>query len=204
MTPEFIQQGMFFLCEVDPDIHNASKEVGFPQDRSWPKGFETLVSIVISQQLSAQVARVLMARLRKLSPQMSPSEIMQLDESTLRDAGLSRRKIEYIRGLAEAILQGRFDPGQLEQLSEQEAFKQITALRGFGPWSAEIYLMFAMNKTDIFPVNDLALQVAVQRLKSLSQKPDVKQTGEIAAQWSPWRSIAALFLWHYYRGMPAG
>ena len=90
----------------------------------------------------------------------------------------------------------------LPVLEDQEAIKTITALRGFGVWSAEIYLMFSLQRRDIFPANDLALQVALQRLKGLDNRPKEKQVRELIRHWSPWRSAGSLFLWHYYRGAP--
>jgi DNA-3-methyladenine glycosylase II len=87
-------------------------------------------------------------------------------------------------------------------MDDAQAIRSITALRGFGDWSAEIYLMFSLQRSDIFPANDLALQIALQRLKGLEQRPDEKQTRSLIEHWSPWRSAGSLFLWHYYRGAP--
>ncbi len=104
--------------------------------------------------------------------------------------------------LAQAMAEGSFDPSQLETMDDPMAIKAITSLRGFGPWSAEIYLMFSLQRSDIFPADDLALQVALQRLKGLAQRPTPKQAHALIEHWSPWRSAGSLFLWHYYRGAP--
>jgi len=88
-------------------------------------------------------------------------------------------------------------------MTDTEAINAITALRGFGHWSAEIYLMFSLKRQDVFPADDLALQVALGRLKSLSEKPTPKQARDLVAHWTPWRSVGSLFLWHYYQGAPA-
>jgi DNA-3-methyladenine glycosylase II len=123
-------------------------------------------------------------------------------ELALREAGMSFRKIEYAKGLAEAIDSGKFDVEGLVSLEDSEAIAAITSLRGFGPWSAEIYLMFSLNRQDIFPADDLALLVALGRLKGLPAKPTPKVAREMVKHWSPWRSVGSLFLWRYYRGAP--
>ena len=120
----------------------------------------------------------------------------------LRDAGLSWRKIEYAKGLAEAELAGTFSADGLAHLSDDEAIAAITQLRGFGRWSAEIYLMFSLQRPDIFPADDLALRVALGRLKGMEDKPTPKQARQLVEPWAPWRSVGSLFLWHYYRGEP--
>jgi DNA-3-methyladenine glycosylase II len=112
------------------------------------------------------------------------------------------RKVEYAQGLAQAILDGDFVPADLEAKENDEVTKAITALRGFGVWSAEIYLMFSLQRNDIFPADDLALQVALQRLKGLAQRPTPGQARSLIEHWSPRRSAGSLFLWHYYRGAP--
>ncbi|MES9856248.1 MAG: hypothetical protein ABW166_06565 [Sedimenticola sp.] len=117
--------------------------------------------------------------------------------------GLSYRKIEYTKSLAEAVHAGRFNIDGLELMTDEEAIAEITTLRGFGRWSAEIYLMFSLNRQDVFPADDLALQVALGRLKKLPGKPTPKQARDLIAHWTPWRSVGSLFLWHYYRGAPA-
>jgi len=115
---------------------------------------------------------------------------------------MSFRKIEYAKGLAEAQLAGTFDAEGLDQLSDEKVIESITALRGFGRWSAEIYLMFSLGRQDVFPADDLAIQVALGRLKGLEKKPTPKQARDLIEHWAPWRSVGSLFLWHYYRGAP--
>jgi DNA-3-methyladenine glycosylase II len=157
---------------------------------------------MVSQQISTEAAAAIMQRLRKLLPRQDASSLLGLPENALREAGLSMRKVEYAQGLAQAILDGDFIPGDLPALNNEEAVKAITALRGFGVWSAEIYLMFSLQRSDVFPADDLALQVALQRLKGLEQRPTSKQARALIEHWSPWRSAGSLFLWHYYRGAP--
>ncbi len=123
---------------------------------------------------------------------------MEISEQSLREAGLSFRKIEYAKGLAEAVLNGSLDIDGLATLSNEEAIQAITNLRGFGRWSAEIYLLFSMGRKDVFPADDLGVLVGLKQLKGLAEKPTAKQAREIVNHWAPWRSIGALFLWHYY------
>jgi DNA-3-methyladenine glycosylase II len=190
------------LARIDSDVARALESVGLPEPRIRPQGFETLLSTIVSQQISTQAAKAIMGRVRALLPQPSAAAILALEDKTLREAGLSFRKIEYAKGLAQAVQSGHLDIVGLAAASNEEAIETIMTLRGFGRWSAEIYLMFSLQREDIFPADDLALQVALGRLKNLDQKPTPKQASILIEHWSPWRSAGSLFLWHYYRGAP--
>ncbi|MFN2408936.1 MAG: DNA-3-methyladenine glycosylase [Halomonas sp.] len=197
-----IELGMAALAEADPDIARAYPLVGAPEPRQRDQGFATFFSTIVSQQLSTEAARAIMGRVNTLLPELHAKAVIDIEGQALRDAGLSWRKIEYARGLAEAELAGTFSADGLEQLSDDEAIAAITQLRGFGRWSAEIYLMFSLKRPDIFPADDLALRVALGRLKGMDDKPTPKQARQLVAHWSPWRTVGSLFLWHYYRGEP--
>ena len=129
---------------------------------------------------------------------MAPAALRALNSQQLRSAGLSFRKIEYAQGLANAICSGGLDIDSLASLNDEAAIDTLIQLRGFGRWSAEIYVMFSLGRQDIFPADDLALQVALGRLKGLEGRPTARQSRELTQHWAPWRSVAALFLWHYY------
>ena len=202
MNAERIRIDLDQIARVDPDVNQALKQYGYPQPRVRPEGFGTLLSIVIGQQISTEAAAAVIQRVETLLPEITASKLLKLAPGALRAAGLSRRKVEYAEGLALAIVEGRLDLQALAQQADPEAIESITSLRGFGPWSAEIYLMFSLQRADIFPAADLALQVALQRLKGLQQRPDSKLARETIQHWSPWRSAGSLFLWHYYRGAP--
>ncbi|SEB10600.1 DNA-3-methyladenine glycosylase family protein [Marinobacterium iners] len=202
MNAQDIDCGMKALALIDKDIEYALTELGPPPPRHRPQGFETFLSTIISQQISTEVARVIMDRVTALVPDMTATGLLHVDDQALRDAGLSWRKIEYAKGLAEAVYSGRFDVDGLADLSDEKAIEAIMELRGFGRWSAEIYLMFSLKRSDIFPADDLALLVALGRLKGLSARPTPKQARDLVEHWSPWRSVGSLFLWHYYRGAP--
>ena len=190
------------IARIDVDVERAVGAIGYPGPRIRAQGFETFFSTIVSQQISTEAAAAIMQRVHKLLPRLDAPSLLDLPEDALREAGLSIRKVEYARGLANAIHDGDFVSGDLTALNNQEAIRAITALRGFGVWSAEIYLMFSLQRSDIFPADDLALQVALQRLKGLAQRPAPKQARALIEHWSPWRSAGSLFLWHYYRGAP--
>ena len=190
------------IARVDAEVARALVSIGYPQPRIRAQGFETFFSTIVSQQISTEAAAAIMQRVRKLLPRINASSLLGLPENALREAGLSMRKVEYAKGLAQAILDGVFVPGDLPALDNDEAVQAITALRGFGVWSAEIYLMFSLQRNDVFPADDLALQVALQRLKGLARRPTPKQARALIEHWAPWRSAGSLFLWHYYRGAP--
>lgn len=191
------------LALQDDDVARGLPLVGTPPPRMRMAGFPTLLSIVISQQLATTAAAAIRERVEALLGDVTPARFLEVDDQALRDVGLSWRKIEYGNGLAQAIVEESLDLHQLPTLSDAEAIKAITALRGFGRWSAEIYLMFSLNRPDIFPADDLALLIALQRLKGLEEKPTPKQARQLTECWAPWRSAGSLFLWHYYHGAPA-
>lgn len=189
------------ISKVDADVKQALKMIGYPAPRSQPAGFETLVQTIVGQQLSTKAAEAIMQRVNALFPDMTPSAVLKRRKPTLRKAGLSERKAEYIQGLAKAIKTGSFKINDLENMSDQCAINEITQLHGFGEWSAEIYLMFSLKRTDIFPANDLALQVALQNLKNLQKRPTAKIARNMVEHWSPWRSAGSIFLWHLYKNI---
>ncbi|MGO2146516.1 DNA-3-methyladenine glycosylase family protein [Halomonas sp.] len=202
MPPDTIEQALKTLARADTDIARALPLVGAPSPRVRDKGFATFFSTIVSQQLSTEAARAIMSRVNTLLPELHAQAVLDTQGQALRDAGLSWRKIEYAKGLAEAELAGTFSADGLEHLSDEEVIATITQLRGFGRWSAEIYLMFSLKRPDIFPADDLALRVALGRLKGLDDKPTPKQARMLTQHWAPWRSVGSLFLWHYYRGEP--
>ena len=202
MNVQDIDLGMKALSFIDPDVKRAFERLGVPPVRLRPEGFETFLSAIVSQQISTKVARTIFERVTALMPEVSARSLLSLSDQTLRDAGLSWRKVEYAKGLAEAIESGRFDINGLGAMNDKEAIEVITSIRGFGRWSAEIYLMFSLNRQDIFPADDLALQVAIGRLKGLEDKPTAKKARDMVAHWAPWRSVGALFLWYYYHEPP--
>ncbi|MDI3324129.1 DNA-3-methyladenine glycosylase 2 family protein [Pontibacterium granulatum] len=197
-----IVQGLEALSDVDTDIAKAYGLIGAPEPRVRPTGFSAFLSIIIGQQVSTEAANAIRGRVEALLGDVSAERVIAVEDQALREAGMSFRKIEYAKGLAEAQLTGTFDAEGLDLLTDEEVIESITALRGFGRWSAEIYMMFSLGRQDVFPADDLAIQVALGRLKGLEKKPTPKQARDLIEHWSPWRSVGSLFLWHYYRGAP--
>ncbi len=162
-------------------------------------GFATLLRIVVAQQLSTRAAAAIWERLeRVVGPGCPPASLLRLAEAELRAAGLSARKVAYARGLARAVLEGGLAVEALGGLADEEVVARITALAGFGRWSAEIYLLFALGRVDAFPADDLALQVGFQRLKGLEARPDGRRLRALVEPWAPWRGAGALLLWKVY------
>lgn len=202
MNKQLIKQDLNDIAKHDSDVEKALKKLGYPAPRIRPCGFETFFSIVVGQQLSTHAAAAIMQRARQTLPELNETNVLKLSDVELKKIGLSKQKTGYIRGLANAIVKGQFLPDALTTMSDEEAIKAIVALKGFGPWSAEIYLMFSLQRRDIFPSGDLALLIALQKLKNLEKKPTPTQAKKLIEHWSPRRSAGSLFLWHYYHGAP--
>ena len=202
MNQAKIKRHLDRLAQLDPDLKRGLELVQYPKPRIREQGFDTFLSTIVSQQISTGAAASIMRRVRALLPDMNATAVLCLPAGALRDAGLSMRKVEYVEGLAQAMVEDRFDPSKLVSMDDQSAINAITSLRGFGPWSAEIYLMFSLQRSDIFPAGDLALRIALQKLKGIDTPLNEKQSRELVALWSPYRSAGSLFLWHYYRGAP--
>lgn len=202
MNQKQIKHDLDRIANIDCELAAALTLVGYPPPRQRPQGFETFLSTLVGQQISTAAAGAILKRLQILLPTMSAENLLALPEKELREAGLSGRKVEYALGLAQAIVEGRLVPQALADLDDQQAIAAITEIRGFGIWSAEIYLMFSLRRRDIFPADDLALQVGLQRLKNLPLRPTASQARKLIEPWAPWRSAGSLFLWHYYRGAP--
>ena len=190
------------LAKIDGDLRQGLELLSYPKPRIRVEGFETFLSTIVGQQISTEAAAAIMGRLRDLLPDINADSVLKLPQGALRGAGLSGRKVEYVEGLALAMVEKRFDPSALSDMDDQSAIDAITALRGFGAWSAEIYLMFSLQRSDIFPAGDLALRIALQKLKGLEHPLNDKEARELVQPWSPYRSAGSLFLWHYYRGAP--
>ena len=187
-----------WLAAQDPDLARARAE-GVPLALALrPPGFASLLYIILEQQLSVAAARALYARLRSVLPDPAPAGLLALDEATLKRCGFSRQKQRYARALAEAIEDGRFDPAHLADLDDAAALARLTALPGFGRWSAECYLLWSLGRRDVWPAGDLALQVGWQWLAGLAMRPDEAALRTDAERWRPRRTAAALLIWHYY------
>ena len=202
MNQAKIKRHLNALAKLDPDLQRGLALVSYPAPRIRVQGFETFLSTIVSQQISTEAAAAVMRRVRALLPAMEAQDVLDLPAGALRAAGLSARKVEYAEGLSRAIIDKNFDISSLAGMDDQTAVEAITSLRGFGVWSAEIYLMFSLQRSDIFPAGDLAIRIALQKLKGMECRLDEKQAREVVESWAPYRSAGSLFLWHYYRGAP--
>lgn len=198
-TPKSIAAGLDALAAQDPDIARILEEVGYPEPRVRPPGFATLLNIIIGQQVSVQSAAAIRGRLLEAADPLTPESFLALGEDALRAVGFSRRKIEYGQLLAQDIQERRFDPDGLHRLDDDAALDQIVARKGLGRWSADVYLLFALGRPDVWPADDLAVQVAVQHLKGLESRPDRATMDAVAEPWRPYRGAAALLMWHVYK-----
>lgn len=187
------------LAGIDPDIEAVVTRIGYPIPRLRPPGFATLLRIMVSQQVSTRSAAAIWGRLEAACDEAAtPARFLALDDAALRAVGLSGRKMDYGRGLAQAMVEGGLDLDGLVALPEDEAIAAICKLKGFGPWSAAIYLLFALSRADSWPADDLAVQIGMQRLKGLDERPDRKTMDKLAEPWRPLRGCAAILLWHVY------
>ncbi|MGE4219802.1 MAG: DNA-3-methyladenine glycosylase [Alphaproteobacteria bacterium] len=203
MTPETIKQALDDLAARDPDVAAGLAQVGYPAPRIREPGFGALLDIIVGQQVSTYAAAAIRARLAAAVDPLTPEGFLAQPDEALRAAGLSRRKVEYGRGLAAAMAEGRLDTARLAGMTDDEVVAALTSLRGLGRWSAEIYMLFALRRLDVWPADDLAIREALRRLKRLEDRPARLASEALIAHWRPWRGVAALFLWHYYKGAVA-
>jgi DNA-3-methyladenine glycosylase II len=202
MTPEFIRDALNDIATRDADLADALQEYGYPAPRIREPGFGSLINIIIGQQVSTHAAAAIRGRLETALYPLTPETFFNAEDKTLRAVGLSKRKVEYGKGLASAIIDGTLETECLTALNDDEVTKTLTGIHGLGRWSADIYMLFALGRADAWPLDDLAIQVAVQKLKRMRKRPDRKRMEAVAKRWRPYRGVAALFLWHYYKGAP--
>ncbi len=203
---ETLRPALEALAARDSDIARHYARCGLPPERGQPVGFAGLVRIIAAQQVSAASAGAIIGRLEAALNPVTAEGFLELDEAALKAIGLSRPKMRYCRALAEDLLAGRIDLDGLVGLDDEAAIEHLVRAKGIGVWSAEVYLLFALRRPDVWPADDLAVQVAVQRVKGLAARPGRAEMVALAAPWRPHRSAAARFMWHAYRhpGLPDG
>lgn len=193
-TDACVAEGAAWLARVDARFARALALTGPLPLRLRPDGFAALLDAIISQQVSVASANAIAGRLTAVGL-TQPAAIMAATDDDLRACGLSRQKIRYAKALAAAGL----DFDALRRLPDAEVMATLVALPGIGPWTAQIYAMFSLGRADVFAPGDLALQESARRLFDLPDRPTDKQISAMAAEWSPWRAVAARLLWAYYR-----
>ena len=186
------------LSEKDSDLAAVIEKYRLPPLWTREPGFPTLVYIILEQQVSLASARALYERLRKTVRPFTPGRFLKLTEVQMRMLGFSRQKAHYTRLLAEAIHRKQFALHELHELRDELAREKLTSLKGIGPWTADIYLLSALRRPDIWPVGDLALATAVQEVKRLRERPTPEKLEKMSTPWRPWRAVAARLFWHAY------
>jgi len=204
--PPSARAGLDALAAADPDLGRIEAAAGPLPWRRRAGGFPGLLQAIVGQQISNQAAGAIWHRLHATAGALEPEGLLALPDESLRLAGLSRPKIAHARALAAAFAEGRLSEGTLAGMRDAEAVAAIAAVRGMGVWSAEIYLLFALERDDVFPAGDLALASAAAHLKALPSRPGPTALRRLAEPWQPWRALAARLLWHHWRhvtGRPA-
>ena len=192
--PDDVAEGAAWLAAQEPRFDKALARVGTLPLRRRDGGFPALLQAICGQQLSTASAAAVWGRLCDAGA-TEPAALDRIDDQGLRDLGLSRPKIRYVRALIEADI----DYPALATMPEEQAIATLTAVKGIGQWTAEIYLMFAVGRADVLASGDLALQEAARMIFGLPARPSDGELREMAVAWSPWRAVAARLLWAYYR-----
>jgi DNA-3-methyladenine glycosylase II len=200
LSPDDYAKARRALMRRDPKLSALMKRVGRCRlaDSRAHDPFAALVRALVSQQLSSKAAATIHARVVALvgGPSgVEPARLLALEDQALRGAGLSRQKVAYLRDLSAHVSDGRLDLQALEHASDEDVIAAITAVKGFGQWSAEMFLMFRLNRPDVFPVADLGIVKGLQKLYGMKRRPKPRTMQRLAEPWRPYRSVAAWYLW---------
>ncbi|WP_109806232.1 DNA-3-methyladenine glycosylase family protein [Sphingosinithalassobacter portus] len=199
LTAEQLRTSLDALAGIEPAFASGLARVGYPEPRIRDRGYATLLRTIVGQQVSVQAAASIWNKVATAVGDLeNPASIAAATDETLRGAGLSRQKIGYARSLADEVLSGRLDLDSLAQ-DDEEAIAQLIRIKGIGRWSAEIYLLFAEGRPDVWPAGDLAVQIEIGRLLGMAERPDEKRIRDLAESWRPHRGAAAIFAWHHYK-----
>ena len=199
LSAEQLKESLDALARIEPAFAAALARAGYPEPRIREPGYETLLRTIVGQQVSVAAANSMWARLEAaLGDTSEPQRLLAASDEELRAAGLSRQKSGYAKSLAGLVASGELNLAYLPE-DDEEAIAQLMKIKGIGRWSAEIYLLFAEGRPDIWPAGDLAVMREVGTLLGLDERPDEKKTRELAEAWRPHRGAAAIFAWHHYR-----
>jgi DNA-3-methyladenine glycosylase II len=202
LSAEQIRIAMDALAATEPAFAAGLARVGYPPPRIRPRGYATLLRTILGQQVSVASAAAVYRKLEALvGDPGDPHAILAASDETLRAAGLSRQKASYARSLADEVTSSRLDLDRLPH-DDEAAIAQLVQVKGIGRWSAEIYLLFAEGRPDIWPAGDLAVQIEIGRLLGHDERPSEKLTRHLAEAWRPHRGALAIFTWHHYGAGP--
>lgn len=202
MTGTFDNSNFTRLCDsvasTDTDLRHIITMHGYPPLWCRKPSFETLVHIILEQQVSLASANAALAKLKQKLGAITPGKLLQLDDEDLRACYFSRQKASYVRYLAEAIRSRRFSVNALNHLCDEDVRESMKTIKGIGDWTADVYMMMVLGRTDCFPLGDVALVKSIKQVKKLP--PDCTKERILAAadKWKPYRTIAAYLLWHNY------
>jgi DNA-3-methyladenine glycosylase II len=206
MINKFTESNYHSICDklasTDTNLAGIIKAHGYPPLWCRPNTFETLVHIILEQQVSLASALSALNKLRERVQEITPARVLLLTDEEFRACYCSRQKTAYIKYLAEALLSGQINLEQFELMEDDEIRAQLVTLKGIGNWTVDVYLMFVLQRADLFPIGDLAAVNALKRVKGLPADTSREALIEVAAQWQPYRTIATMMLWHYYLSTP--
>jgi DNA-3-methyladenine glycosylase II len=200
LTQKTLAQAARELAARDRLLANIHATYGDPPLWRRAMGFRTLVHIILEQQVSLSSAKSMLLRLEREIQPFTPERFLQMGDVGLRQLGVTRQKSGYLLHLSESVVNGDLNLPGLSRLSDDQVLLRLTEIKGIGLWSANIYLLMAMRRADIWPAGDLALAVAVKELKELATKPTAEELELVAQRWRPYRAVAARMLWQYYLG----
>jgi DNA-3-methyladenine glycosylase II len=207
LTPEGYEKARRLLMRRDPILGAAIKRIGAcgMAGRQRKDHLSALVGAIVSQQLSTKAAATIFGRLVALFPDghiADAAAIAAQSDAALRSVGLSGQKVGYLRDLSARLADGRLRLDELDALPDEDVIARLTAVKGFGRWTAEMFLMFRLHRPDVLPAGDLGIVNAIQRLYRLRKRPDAKRMLKIGAAWKPYRSVASWYLWQTLRNEP--
>lgn len=198
LSDRTLREGVRYLTERDKYLAIIVSAYGPPPLWEREQGFHTLIRIILEQQVSLRSAKAAYDRLEAALHTITPDGFLRLTDHKLKRIGFSRQKILYGRELSGAIIEGRLDLSQVARLEDEKAKVELMKVKGIGPWTADIYLLMALRRPDIWPRGDLALELAWQRVNEWVKRPTAEALRAMSDEWRPWRAVAARILWHFY------
>jgi DNA-3-methyladenine glycosylase II len=198
LTDESVAQASAALAGMDCDLAKILQANGPPPLWARPTGFETLIRIILEQQVSLVSADAMYRRLKENISPISTKNILQVGIDGLRELGITRQKSSYFINVAESVENGELDLDGLKECDDDKSIERLTSIKGIGPWTARIYLLMALLRPDVWPIGDIALATAVKNIRGWKIRPNQPELTEIASDWYPYRATAARLLWHDY------